>query len=647
MPARNMAKAVSMAIESVQRQTYQDWELIVVDDGSTDETFRVVSGISELDPRVRILRNPGAPGTGNARNHGIRNAARRFLAFLDADDLWLPWKLEIQISAMERQGLPFSYTSVIRFNARGQVSSAWTPAGDFVTFKQLLRTRPIVTSSVVLDRTACGEVEFPNLPRAQDLACWLSILRHVPRAYRIPEQEASVLYSTCSTRNWFRQAFLGFRYSSQIYKNQLNLPFWERIFNLGAYAFWNISRNLLSFRATISITAIRKPQEPYYAFLTTRMPYPPFGGDRLRAHHMLKGLERVGRCRVIHVSNAAPPANSVIMTLWNDNDLVIRQLSTAGCLFRAFAALASRRPLQVAMFDSPIAKRRLRSHVQGAKGVLAMLVRTAPLALLGQGKRVLDLTDSIGLHYQEAATRTNSILWSLIYRIEGPRLLAYETAMTRIFDHTTLVNAKETEFFKFPERVHWITNGVNPALLKRPLSHNPTKDRVCFLGKMDYRPNIDACLWFIRNVLPILPSDIGFMIIGMNPGPEFTRLAAESNGRIVVTGFLDDPFTEMTESLAVIAPMQTGGGVQNKMLEALALGCLVLSSRKAASAIGSESDSPCLLVMEEPEEYVAAILEVQKNPNQFDQIRSNARDFITSYAHWDEIYPQIARLFQP
>ncbi|MFO8147568.1 MAG: glycosyltransferase family 2 protein, partial [Gillisia sp.] len=111
MAAFNAADYISEAIASVQNQTYKNWELFVIDDFSTDGTCSIVENIIKLEPRIQLLKNSKNEGTGAARNKGITAAKGDFIAFLDADDLWLPEKLEVQIKFMKENQLAMSFSS--------------------------------------------------------------------------------------------------------------------------------------------------------------------------------------------------------------------------------------------------------------------------------------------------------------------------------------------------------------------------------------------------------------------------------------------------------------------------------------------------------------------------------------------------------
>lgn len=181
MPVHNAAAFVAEAIASVRAQRFGDWELICVDDGSTDDSVAVIRAIAATEPRLRLIEAGRNEGPGPARNRGIAAARGRFIAFLDCDDLWHPEKLARQIPWMKAEGHALSYTAYTRLTlATGARVVVGVP--DRVTRAQLLHTNVIGCSTAIYDRSTFGERRMPDLRRRQDFAFWLALLADVPAA---------------------------------------------------------------------------------------------------------------------------------------------------------------------------------------------------------------------------------------------------------------------------------------------------------------------------------------------------------------------------------------------------------------------------------------------------------------------------------
>lgn len=187
-PSFNSARFISETLLSVQRQTVSDWEMIVVDDHSTDASFEIVSTASEQDHRIRLVSSPaGRKGAAHARNFAMELAKGRYIAFLDSDDVWMPEKLERQLAFMAAVGSPFSYTSYALMRRDGVIFKDRLPIPPRLTHDDLLRTCPIGCLTVIYDTAALGKQYMPDLAKGQDYALWLQILRQVPEAHGLDE----------------------------------------------------------------------------------------------------------------------------------------------------------------------------------------------------------------------------------------------------------------------------------------------------------------------------------------------------------------------------------------------------------------------------------------------------------------------------
>lgn len=186
MPAYNSARFIAEAMDSVLSQTMQEWELLVVDDHSSDETTDIVSRYIEADSRIRLLSTPTNQGSGVARNIGIRAARGRYIAFLDSDDWWYPHKLEHQISWMQRYGYEFTCTCYEDANQKLEPQLRVTPPA-MQDLRQMSRGCIAGTPGVIYDTARIGKIYMPPLRRSQDWATWLTILQQVDFLYCYPE----------------------------------------------------------------------------------------------------------------------------------------------------------------------------------------------------------------------------------------------------------------------------------------------------------------------------------------------------------------------------------------------------------------------------------------------------------------------------
>lgn len=175
MPSYNTAGFIKETIDSVLAQSYTDWELIIVDDCSTDDTDAVVARFA--DPRIRYLKNQCNSGAAVTRNRALREAKGRWIAFLDSDDLWEPEKLEKQIAFMEEHGYAFSYT-----NYR-EIDETSKPLGVQVTGPRRITKAGMYTYcwpgclTVMYDASVVGLVQIADIKKNNDYAMWLQVCR--------------------------------------------------------------------------------------------------------------------------------------------------------------------------------------------------------------------------------------------------------------------------------------------------------------------------------------------------------------------------------------------------------------------------------------------------------------------------------------
>lgn len=175
MPSYNTGRFLAETVNSVLAQTYSDWELIIVDDCSTDNTDAVLAGFD--DPRIRYIKNERNSGAAVSRNRALREAKGRWIAFLDSDDLWEPEKLRKQIAFMENNGYRFSYT------AYSEIDEESHPLGRVVTGpKRITKTGMFNYCwpgclTVMYDAEALGLLQIEDIKKNNDYAMWLKLCR--------------------------------------------------------------------------------------------------------------------------------------------------------------------------------------------------------------------------------------------------------------------------------------------------------------------------------------------------------------------------------------------------------------------------------------------------------------------------------------
>ena len=186
-PVYNAEKVIGSMLESVFLQTYPTIEIVLVDDCSSDGSWQVITEYAASHPEIVCFRQPENMGAGAARNKALELARGQYVAFLDADDLWYPRKIEKQVALLNEKNGAFSYTAIEMIDGEGKVVKKKRKVKEIFNYKKLLRNTMIATSTVLVDRTVLGDFRMPLRRGGQDYATWLMLLRNGVVAYGINE----------------------------------------------------------------------------------------------------------------------------------------------------------------------------------------------------------------------------------------------------------------------------------------------------------------------------------------------------------------------------------------------------------------------------------------------------------------------------
>lgn len=242
MPCYNSGTFIRQAIESVRNQTFEDWELLVVDDGSTDDSADIIKGMEQMDGRIKYLKTNAPSGSPIVpRNIGVKNTLGRYIAFLDSDDAWLPNKLERQMKMFEQyEDMAICFSNYEKMTEQGERNNRIIKAPSISTYKQLLLSNVIGCLTAVYDTGKVGKVFFQNHSH-EDYILWLDILKRgyvarntntVEALYRV--RENSVSSNKLKTLSWqwdiyrnvekiglFRSSYYFLNYAYRAFKKAL------------------------------------------------------------------------------------------------------------------------------------------------------------------------------------------------------------------------------------------------------------------------------------------------------------------------------------------------------------------------------------------------------------------------------------------
>ncbi len=358
-------------------------------------------------------------------------------------------------------------------------------------------------------------------------------------------------------------------------------------------------------------------------FLCHRLPYPPEKGEKIRAWHMLRHLSRTHRLHVGCFIDDPADWTHVPFLRSLCADLACFPFDRNAQRLRGLLGFRPGRPLTLDYFHD----RRLSRWVdrtlreQPIQDVFVFSSAMAPYAMhrAVPGGRVLDMVDVDSEKWRAYAAQCRGPR-KAVWGREARTLLAFERRAAAAFDRTLFVSRDEWLRFTAvaPEcatRTGWLENGVDAARFSPeydlPDPFAVARPRIVFTGTMDYWPNADAVLWFAREVMPTLRGRTqapSFHIVGANPGRELLRLA-ESAPDVFVTGRVADTRPYIAHADVVVAPLRIARGIQNKVLEAMAMARPVVASPQAFEGVRAEPGTD-LLVADGAEAMAAAVADV-------------------------------------
>jgi sugar transferase (PEP-CTERM/EpsH1 system associated) len=381
-------------------------------------------------------------------------------------------------------------------------------------------------------------------------------------------------------------------------------------------------------------------------FIASRFPYPPIQGDRLRAYHQIRMLARHHRITLLapvldggearQRMAVGPMCERVI-------PVPIRRAERARNLLRApFSAL----PLQTTYWYHARIAREVHAACLREKFDLAhvQLVRMAPAAAaLDRIPRVLDFTDALSLSFSRRARRERFPMDQLC-RWEARRLRRYEAILIERFDATLVIAEADRKALGGSPKIHLCRNGVSLDAPAVPEQHRERRT-IVFSGRMSAFPNADAAVWFATHVFPIVRSRIGdarLRIVGAYPPRRVKKLATLPG--VEITGRIPDLGEAVSRAAVAVAPLLTGAGTQNKVLEAMALGVPVVATRMVADGVAAAAGEH-LLVADEPEPFAEAVISLMAG-GQRQRIIDNARRFVEREYSWNRAAGDLERAYE-
>lgn len=379
--------------------------------------------------------------------------------------------------------------------------------------------------------------------------------------------------------------------------------------------------------------------------LSSRLPYPILGGDRLRAYNLLRIMAQEHEVDLLALHESSADSGSLAHLRSFLGSVRCIQHSSFQSQSRAIANLIVRRlPLQVGYYYYPRVARDIQKHIHQYDLVYCFHVRTSEYVRYLPCAKVVDLVDAISLNYSRALTRSLSPKWRAVYQIERPILLRYEVGVVTDFDRAFLASSVDLEYLAKhgadKKKMVTIANGVDNV----DIDYEPTEMQdidLLFIGNMQTQSNQEAVLFFAQEILPLVrqwrPST-RFYVVGHNPSKKIHSLHDGNN--FIVTGSVLNHKEFLTQAKVVVAPMTFGAGTQFKVLEAMNYGKPVVLTTLAAAGINGRSGTH-FLVKDNPRDFAEAIITLLSEPSLRDLVGHAGKELVRSSHTWDTVGCQL------
>ena len=380
--------------------------------------------------------------------------------------------------------------------------------------------------------------------------------------------------------------------------------------------------------------------------ITSRIPYPLDKGDKLRIYHQMKSLAKVNElylCAIqLPFSKKTKEARTELETFCKEVHFI--KLSFVQIIASLVSAVFSKLPFQTALFTSKKGKNKVNQLLKEIKPayIYCQLSRAAEYVRESNIPKTLDYMDVFSKGFERRTLRA-TFYTKWLYNWETRKQRDYETDLFKDFNKHTIISEEDRSFINHPDNlsIKIIKNGVDfghfiPQKIK-------LKYDIVFVGNMGYAPNIDAAKYLCKEVLPILQKkipSIQILLAGTQPTKTVIKLQSDS---VTVSGWMEDIRTAYASSKICIAPMRIGTGLQNKLLEAMAMNRACVCTRLAAKPIQAPEGS--LSVGNTKEELAALCLELLQNEEKRNQVASAGNQYVKNTYQWSKTTEQLNKLF--
>jgi sugar transferase (PEP-CTERM/EpsH1 system associated) len=379
--------------------------------------------------------------------------------------------------------------------------------------------------------------------------------------------------------------------------------------------------------------------------LLSRVPYPLEKGDKLRAFNQLKELSKKHQVILFALNDSVLDKDAENELKKYCRGISIIRFSRFTIFFNLLRSFFNGQPFQVGYFYFGKAQKKVDELIAKHQPdhIYCQLIRTTEyVKKYPHIPKTLDYMDvfSKGMERRKS---TEPFYMKPFLVMEHRRLVRYEKKIFSYFNNRTIISEQDRSFIPHPDRqkIVVVPNGVDTSFF-RPLQQ-PKKYELLFNGNMNYPPNIESVEYLVEKVMPYVWSKmpgVRLLISGASPSDEVLALASD---RVVVSGWVNDIRENFAKSKILVAPMQISIGLQNKLLEAMAMQLPCVTSSLANNALGAKPGEQ-ILVADTPEQYARHIIDLLQNEAKAKTIAMNGYQFVTSRFNWQQTTAILERL---
>lgn len=376
--------------------------------------------------------------------------------------------------------------------------------------------------------------------------------------------------------------------------------------------------------------------------INSEIPWPLIGGDKLRVYYLGKILATKYETDLLCINEGRANAETIAELKKVFNQVFVFPFPKTSFFINKILGLFSKKPVQVRCFYFRKVQKWIDNNIGNYDIIWCHLIRTAEYVKDIKIKKIIDFADALSKNYKMVIKIARGLKKAL-YFIEGKRLLNYELEILNAFDLALITSTVDRDYIlnKYERRdkdILIIPMGVKEELLEREFN-SQEESWISFLGAMSYAPNEDAVLYFTKKVFPKIKkkiANINFYAIGKTSKK---TLSLKGNPGIRITGILRDPYRYLEGSKIVVASLRAGTGIQNKVLEGMALGKTVVTTPTGASGIPEAKNGEHFIVIDpkNPDEMADKIIELMKNDKERKRIGDNAKKLILENYTWEKI----------